>query len=84
MLDPCYNLKGGVMPLSKERNKGRRREQRDLNSVQPKLPDWYVHPNNHLKAHMAYCPDYDPLDPAVHWTTCPFINPALRPSFHDN
>ena len=64
------------MPLSKERDRERKRRERAIKRVQPNpmLPDWVVQPNVYLQAHMKYCPDYDPVQPKFDH----YINPLLR------
>ena len=70
------------MPLSKERNRERMREQMRLKRamLQPNsmLPHWVLQPNAYLKAHMNYCPDYDPVQPDNHFEHCPYIIPLIR------
>ena len=66
------------MPLSKEKNRERMRAQR-LGCTQAQvIPDWVLRPNTYLSGHMAYCPDYDPVQPGLHFEHCPFVDPMLR------
>jgi len=72
------------MPLSKERNRERMREQMRIKRamLQPKSkmlqPDWIEHPNVYLAAHLRICPDYNPVQPSNHFDHCPYIDPLRR------
>ena len=73
------------MPLSKEKQaeymRNRRRQLKA--SVIPKsssvIPNWILHPNSYLQAHLRVWPDYNPDKPSDHFEHCPYVNPMLQP-----
>ena len=77
------------MPLSKERDRERKRRERAIKRVQPNpmIPDWVVQPNVYLQP-MAVQPKSMVVQPNQYlqahmkycpeFDHCPYINPLLR------